>query len=75
MNRATAHAVPRRRDRGSFRVIPREADHNEELYAVVNPNGVTLYTFSDIQEAITEVAELNTTPIRGRLSSRLEGTR
>ena len=74
-NGATAHGAPRRRDRGSFRVVPQAADEHEALYAVVSPTGVALYTFGDLQEAIAEAAELNTTRIRGRLSSRLEGRR
>jgi hypothetical protein len=51
------------------------ADNAEELYAVVNPTGVVLYTFSDIREAVAEAAELNAMPIRGRLASRPEGPR
>jgi hypothetical protein len=63
-NRVTADRVLHRRERGSFCVVPQEADHTEELYAVFSPTGVALYTFSDIQEAIAEAAELNATHIR-----------
>jgi len=71
----TGHGALRRRDRGSFRVVPQGADIDEELYAVVSPAGVTLYTFGDLHEAIAEAAELNKRRIRGRLSSRPEGRR
>jgi hypothetical protein len=75
VSRATGDGVLRRRERGGFHVVPQTADNDEELYAVVNPTGVALYTFSDIREAIAEAAELNTTPIRGRLASRPGGPR
>jgi hypothetical protein len=65
VNRDTQHRVQRRRDRGSFRVIRRQDKTGEELYAVVGPSGVALYTFSDLHEANAEAAELNA-PARGR---------
>ena len=44
VNKDTHHRLRRRRDRGGFRVVPK-AERGEELYAVVGPTGVALYTF------------------------------
>jgi hypothetical protein len=44
---------------GSFRVVALEADDTQELFAVVDPTGVPLYTFTDIHEATEEAAALN----------------
>ena len=51
-----AHRI---RDRGSFRVVPLEAENGEQLYAVVASTGVTLYTFTDAREASAEALALN----------------
>lgn len=75
MNRATSHHVHRRRDRGSFRVVPQEAANGEPLYAVVGPTGVALYTFTDMREAIAEAAELNTQGSSEHGSLRMDGRR
>jgi hypothetical protein len=74
MNRATPHRAPRR-DRDSFRVVPEETPSGEQLYAVLGPTGVPLYTFTDIHAAIAEAAELNAPGSSGQLTSRLEGLR
>ena len=56
METTTAYRV---RDRGSFRVVPLEAENGEQLYAVVASTGVTLYTFTDAREASAEALALN----------------
>jgi hypothetical protein len=73
METGTAHRV-RRRDRGSFCVVPQEAENEEQLYAVVAPTGVTLYTFTDVREATAEASALNSggNPDR-RLTGRVVG--
>ena len=71
MNRGTPHRAPRRRDRDSFRVVPQEAATGEQLYAVVGPTGVALYTFTDVHAAIAEAAELNAASNAGQITSRL----
>jgi hypothetical protein len=48
-----------RRDSGAFRVIPQNAVTGEEIYVVVSPAGVGLYTFTDLRVATAEAAELN----------------
>jgi hypothetical protein len=58
MKKDTQHRVQRRRDRGEFRVVRRH-EKGEELYAVIAPSGVALYTFSELREATAEAAELN----------------
>jgi hypothetical protein len=62
METATTHRVRHRRDRDSYRVIPQEAEHEQQLYGVVAPTGVTLYTFTDVREAIAEASALNSAP-------------
>ena len=61
-----AHRI---RDRGSFRVVPLEAENGEQLYAVVAPTGVRLYTFTDVREAAAEASALNSARIPDRVSS------
>ena len=68
METTTAHRV---RDRGSFRVVPLETEIGQQLYAVVAPTGVTLYTFADVREATAEASILNSTRIPDRVSLRL----
>ena len=68
METTMAHRI---RDRGSFRVVPLEAQNGEQLYAVVASTGVTLYTFTDAREATVEASALNSTRIPDRASSRL----
>ena len=65
METTTAHRV---RDRGSFRVLPLETEDGQQLYAVVAPTGVTLYTFADSREAVAEASTLNSALIPDRLS-------
>jgi hypothetical protein len=43
----------------AFRVIPQHSGHGEEVYVVVSPTGVGLYTFTDLRLATAEAAELN----------------
>jgi hypothetical protein len=62
-HRDNQHRAQRRGDRSSFRVIRRQDTTGEELYAVVGPSGVALYTFTDLRAANAEVAELNS-PLR-----------
>jgi hypothetical protein len=69
METGTAHRVGRHRDRGSFCVVPQEAENEELLYAVFGPTGVALYTFTDVSEAIAEASALNSAPSRDRGSS------
>ena len=57
MRGAVADRVARRR--ASFRVVALEGEDAQELYAVVAPTGVPLYTFADIREATEEAAALN----------------
>ena len=56
---SSEHRVRRGRRRGGFRVIPQTDEKGEEVYAVVAPTGVALYTFTDIREAVAEAADLN----------------
>jgi hypothetical protein len=51
--------VPRPSDREAFRVIPQRNRNGEEVYVVVSPAGVGLYTFTDLRVATAEAAELN----------------
>jgi hypothetical protein len=71
MEPVTTHRVRRRRDRGSFRVVPQEAENERELYAVVGPSGAALYTFTDARDAIAEASALNSAPRPDRGSLRL----
>ena len=59
VKRETDHRSSRRRNRGDFRVIPHLNRDGEEVFLVVAPTGVQLYTFEDIREATAEAAELN----------------
>ena len=43
----------------AFRVIPQHSGSGEEVYVVVSPTGVGLYTFTDLRLATAEAAELN----------------
>ena len=43
----------------AFRVIPQHTGSGEEVYVVVSPTGVGLYTFTDLRLATAEAAELN----------------
>ena len=58
-NSETPRRSRRRRDRVTFRVVPQEDSTGEQLFVVVAPTGVALYTFTDIRDATTEAAELN----------------
>jgi hypothetical protein len=69
METTTDDRVRRPRDRGSFRVLPLEAENEQQLYAVVAPTGVTLYTFTDVREATAEASALNSARIPDRVSS------
>jgi hypothetical protein len=62
--------VRRRRDLGSYRVVPIEAGNEELLYAVVGPIGLALYTFTDVREATAEASALNSARIRNHGLSR-----
>jgi hypothetical protein len=64
MESGEAHRVRRRRDRGSFRVVPHEAENEGQVYAVVGPTGVALYTFTDVREATAEASALNSARVR-----------
>jgi hypothetical protein len=59
MNENMSNPRRGRRIRGGFRVIPRENDIGEEVYVLVGPTGVALYTFTDVSDATREAAELN----------------
>jgi hypothetical protein len=59
VNAGAASPSRRRRDRGGFRVALGEGENAEEVYVVVGPTGVELYSFTDIREAIAEAADLN----------------
>ena len=63
--------VHRRRYRDSFRVVPQEAKNETQLYAVLGPTGVALYTFTDLREAIAEASALNSARIPDGALSRL----
>ena len=52
-------SVRRRGNRGAFRVIPLSVGNGEEIYVVVGPTGIGLYTFTDLRVATAEAAELN----------------
>jgi hypothetical protein len=52
-------AVGRRGNGGAFRVVPQHPGNGEEVYIVVSPAGVGLYTFTDLRVATAEAAELN----------------
>jgi hypothetical protein len=56
---SSEHRGRRSRGRGGFRVVSQADEKGEEVYVVVGPTGVALYTFTDIREAIAEAAELN----------------
>jgi hypothetical protein len=59
LNRNSDHRSSRRRNRRDFRVVPHVNRNGDEVYLVVAPTGVQLYTFEEIREATAEVAELN----------------
>jgi len=59
VKREIDHRSSRRRDRGDFRVVPHLNRDGEEVFLLVAPTGVQLYTFEDIREATAEAAELN----------------
>ena len=59
VNREISSRFRRRQGRGGFRVIPRENEDGEEVWVVVGPSGVALYSFIDVREATAEAAELN----------------
>jgi hypothetical protein len=40
-------------------VIPDRDRGGEEVFAVVGPTGVPLYTFTDLRDAVAEATELN----------------
>jgi hypothetical protein len=71
METATPHRVHRRPEQHSFRVVPQENENESQLYVVVGPNGVALYTFTDAREAVAEASVLNSAPIPYRGSSGL----
>jgi hypothetical protein len=51
--------VQRPSNEAAFRVIPQHTGSGEEVYIVVSPAGVGLYTFTDLRLATAEAAELN----------------
>jgi hypothetical protein len=55
----THSSVRRSNGGGEFRVIPEHSRSGEEIYMVVSPAGVGLYTFTDLRLATAEAAELN----------------
>jgi hypothetical protein len=57
----SSHTQTARRpsDGGAFRVVPQHAGGGEQVYIVVSPTGVELYTFTDLRVATAEAAELN----------------
>ena len=59
LSRKSDHRSGRRRDRGDFRVVPHFSRNGDEVYVVVAPTGVQMYTFEDIRAATAEAAELN----------------
>ena len=69
-NGGKAHRGDRRRDRDSFRVVPQGAQDTEQVYAVVGPTGVALYTFTNLHEATAEAAALNKASTTDRGSDR-----
>jgi len=52
-------------NRESYRVVPR-TDGGEEVFLIVAPTGVPLYSFTDLRAATSEVAELNSVSTRSR---------
>jgi hypothetical protein len=52
------------RSRGSFRVVPGVGNGGEEIFVVVAPTGVSLYSFTDLHDATTEAATLNASRAR-----------
>jgi len=52
-------------NRASFRVVP-QRDGGEEVFLIVAPTGVALYSFTDLHAATSEAAALNTTSRRDR---------
>jgi hypothetical protein len=52
-------AVRRSSNEGAFRVIPQHNGSGEEVFVVVSPTGIGLYTFTDLHLATAEAAELN----------------
>ena len=54
-----AQTVRHSNDVGAFRVIPQHNGSGEEVFVVVSPTGVGLYTFTDLHLATAEAAELN----------------
>jgi hypothetical protein len=59
LRRNADHRSGRRRDRGDFHVVPHLNRSGDEVYLVVAPTGVQMYTFEDIHAATAEAAELN----------------
>jgi hypothetical protein len=59
VKREKEHRSSRRRNRGDFLVVRHLSEAGEEVYLLVAPTGVQLYTFEDIREATAEAAELN----------------
>jgi len=51
----------RRREqrRHSFRVVPQQTGAGELMYMVVAPTGTPLYSFTELNDATAEAAELN----------------
>ena len=44
---------------GGFRVVPRTGHAGEEIFVVVAPTGIGLYSFADLHDATAEAAALN----------------
>jgi hypothetical protein len=71
MSTAADHRTGRPRDLDSFRVVPHQTEHEVQLYTVVGPTGVALYTFADIHAATAEASVLNTARVSDREVSQL----
>jgi hypothetical protein len=71
MSTATDHRTGRLLDFDSFRVVPHQTEHDAQLYTVVGPSGVALYTFTDIHAATAEASVLNTARVSDRGVSQL----
>ena len=57
--KSSAQTVHRPGNAAAYRVIPQHSGNGEEVYVVVSPTGVGLYTFTDLRLATAEAAELN----------------
>jgi hypothetical protein len=55
----TRHRSYGGRQRGGFRVVMQLNDVGEEIYVVVSPTDVPMYSFTDVRDASAEAAALN----------------